>query len=328
MRPRVIFMGTPEFAVPAMERLALSDLCDLSLVVTQPDRRAGRGKKLVSPPVKIAADAMGVTTLQTGSLRHPEVRQRIIDLSPDLIVVAAFGMILGKWILDLPVRGCVNLHASLLPKYRGANPIATAIAEGERETGITLMQMDRGLDTGAMYASSRIAIDEADTTESLTPKLAALAGNLLEANLGPLLAGALPATPQGAGASLTRMMTKDDGWIDFRRPAVEIERQVRAMWPWPRTWTLGPDSSRIQVHLVDVVVETVGAPGKIVRRNDEVLVGTGSGSIILRRIQLPGGRPVEGRALLNSGSLTEDERLGEAGGPMDLPPLVVPVSGP
>lgn len=325
MRPRVIFMGTPEFAVPAMERLVASDLCDLSLVVTQPDRRAGRGKKLVSPPVKIASDALDVPTLQTDSLRHREVRQRIIDLEPDLIVVAAFGMILGKWILELPARGCVNLHASLLPKYRGANPIATAIAEGESVTGITLMQMDRGLDTGAMYASSQIAIDDADTTESLTPKLAMLAADLLEANLAGLLSGSLPATPQGTGASLTRMMTKDDGWIDFRRSAVQIERQVRAMWPWPRTWTIGPDSSRMQIHHVDVADEDVSEPGTIMRRDNEVLIGTGSGSVILRRIQLPGGKPIEGTAILNSGHLTEGGEIGAAGGTLDLPPLVVPV---
>ena len=254
-------MGTPEFSVPALMRLIANDMCDVSLVVTQPDRPAGRGKRLMSPAIKVTSDALGVKVVQTATLRDSGVRQRIIELEPDLIVVAAFGMILGRWILELPRYGCVNLHASILPKYRGANPIASAIAEGDDITGVSLMRMDRGLDTGPVYATAEVAISETDTTESLTPKLADAAGDLLIEHLPGLLQGDLHPVPQGEGATLTRMMSKNDGWLDYARPAVELERQVRAMWSWPRAWTTNDDGERIQIHSADVLQEAVGKPG-------------------------------------------------------------------
>lgn len=327
MRPRVIYMGTPDFSVPSLERLAANDQCEVALVVTQPDRPAGRGKKLVSPAVKTAADRLGLPVLQTATLRDPDVRQKIVDIQPDLIVVAAFGVILGRWILELPVRGCVNLHASLLPNYRGANPIAAAIAQGEPVTGVTLMQMDRGLDTGGMYASTEVAIEPEDTTESLTPELAAAAGELLEVNLSALLDGSLAAVPQGEGATLARQMTKADGWIDFTRPAVELERHVRAMWPWPRAWTTGPGGERVQVHATQVVPDEQMSPGKIIHSDNAVRVGTGEGLLELRRVQLPGGRPIEGTALLRADALANGLVLGAVDEPDDVPPLVVPVEG-
>jgi methionyl-tRNA formyltransferase len=321
MKPRVIYMGTPEFAVPALRTLASSDLCDLKLVVTQPDRPAGRGKKLVSPAVKTAADELDVPVLQTGTLRDPEVRQRIIDVQPDLIVVAAFGMILGKWILELPTYGCVNLHASLLPKYRGANPIASAIAMGERQTGVTLMHMDRGLDTGDMYATLAVDISDVDTTESLTPKLASVAAELLEQNLSGLLDGTLKATPQGDGATLTRQMSKNDGWLNFTRTANELECHVRAMWPWPRAWTTSADGTRIQIHATRSSDDDIQA-GHIVHRGKTVRVGCGDGSLLIARAQLPGGKPIDGNALLLAPAFAEGERLGTTGRPEGLQPLV------
>jgi methionyl-tRNA formyltransferase len=325
MKPRVIYMGTPDFSVPALRRLAEGDLAEIALVVTQPDRPAGRGKKLVSPAVKLAADGLGLPVLQTGTLRDPEVRQQIIDIQPDLIVVAAFGMILGKWILELPARGCVNLHASLLPKYRGANPIAASIAMGEVRTGVTLMHMDRGLDTGAMYAAKDIDISAHDTTESLTPRLADVAGDLLEANLAGLLDGTLEATPQPGGATLTRQMTKDDGWLDWSRPAVELERHVRAMWSWPRAWTTADDGTRIQVHTAQVRGDVSGELGRITHDGKSVLVGCGTGALELVRLQLPGGKPIEGNAVLQAPPLNAGAVLGQAGGPQEIPPLVAPV---
>lgn len=324
MKPRVIYMGTPGFAVPALERLAASDIADIALVVTQPDRPAGRGKKLVSPAVKIAADGLGLPVLQTGTLRDPAIRQQVIDAKPDLIVVAAFGMILGKWILDLPERGCVNLHASLLPKYRGANPIAAAIAMGEHETGVTLMQMDRGLDTGSMYAMKRIEIGAEDTTDSLTPKLAVVAGDLVGEYLEALLDGSISPTPQGPGATLTRLMTKDDGWLDFARPAAELERHVRAMWSWPRAWTIAVDGTRIQIHRARVA-DVQLAPGEVRHVERRVLVGCAEGALELVRVQVPGGKPIEANALLQASVLANGARLGQHGAPEDRPPLVVPV---
>lgn len=320
MPPRVVYMGTPDFAVPALEKLAGSGLCDVSLVVTQPDRRAGRGRKMVSPAVKTAADALGLPVVQTATLRDPDIRQRIIDLAPELVVVAAFGMILGRWILELPVRGCVNLHASLLPTYRGANPIAAAIAEGEGETGVSLMKMDRGLDTGPVYATMSTPILPDDTTESLTPRLADIAGELLAAHLPALLAGSIEAAPQEPGATLTRLMTKDDGWLDFSRPAIELERHVRAMWPWPRAWTTTASGERIQVHAAAVVSGIREAAGTVLHRERRVLVATGEDAIELRRVQFPGGRPIDGGNLLQHPALAEGTILGAADAPeIDLP---------
>jgi methionyl-tRNA formyltransferase len=318
-------MGTPDFAVPALEVLARSDVAQVSLVVTQPDRPAGRGKKLAPPAVKSAAEQLGLPVLQAGTLRDPLARQQITDVRPDLIVVAAFGMILGKWILELPSQGCVNLHASLLPKYRGANPIAAAIAMGEIETGVTLMHMDRGLDTGGIYAAASIPVESSDTTETLTPRLATLTGQLLEAHLQSLLQGQLDATPQPPGATLTRQMTKDDGWLDFTRPAMDLERHVRAMWSWPRAWTTTEAGERLQVHRAGAVSGMPFEPGRVMRSGKRVLVGTGHGALELLRVQMPGGRPIEGNAMLQVSAFSDGAVIGRTGAPRDLLPLVTPV---
>lgn len=327
MKRRVIYMGTPEFAIPPLEALAASDRCEVPLVVTQPDRAAGRGKKLQSPPVRTAAEALGLPVLQTGTLRDEGVRRRIIDLQPDLIVVAAFGMILGRWILELPEHGCVNLHASLLPRYRGANPIAAAIAMGEAKTGVTLMRMDRGLDTGDMYASRSVPIASDDTTESLTPKLARVAASLLLEHLVALLDGSAVASPQPPGATVTRQMTKADGWLDWQRSADDLERNVRAMWPWPRAWTATESGDRIQVHRSRPVPDELLRPGTVRNDDEGVLVGCGSGALELLRVQLPGGKPLEGHALRQARPLRDGAVLGERDGPGEVPPLVLPAEG-
>lgn len=307
--PRVIFMGTPDFAVPSLQTLASRTDIDLCLVVTQPDRPAGRGKKLVAPPVKTVSEELGLPILQTDSLRHAEVKAQIIAAQPDLVVVAAFGMILGKWILELPTHGCVNLHASLLPKYRGASPISAAILAGEDVSGVTLMQMDRGLDTGDMLATIEVPIESEDTTESLTPKLAAAAATLLEARLTDLLHGEIEAVPQPEGATETAQLTKDDGRVEWSQPAERIERQVRAMWSWPRAWTQLPSGDRMQIHAVQHVSETELAAGEIAIRDKRVYVGAEHGEIELVRVQLPGGRPLDGNALVQKLSPFEGESL-------------------
>lgn len=324
MPPRGLFMGTPDFAVPALERLAESRHCEIALVVTQPDRRAGRGNKMVSPAVKTVADRLALPVVQTSTLRDADVRQRIIDIKPDLVVVAAFGMILGKWILELPTHGCINLHASLLPKYRGANPIASAIADGATETGVSLMHMDRGLDTGPVYATTTVSILPGDTTESLTPKLAVAAADILDANLMLLVEGSIEAVPQGSGASLTRMMTKDDGWLDFSRSAVELERHVRAMWPWPRAWTTSASDERIQVHESEMGPDVSREPGTITHHGKQILVATNEGSLSIKRAQLPGRRPLDARALLQHAVFAQGSILGKSGAPDHFPPLIVP----
>lgn len=306
--PRIIFMGTPDFAVPALELLAQRTDIDLRLVVTQPDRPAGRGKKMAPPPVKVAAEAHALPLLQTDSLRHPEVTERIVAEQPDLVIVAAFGMILGKWILELPTYGCVNLHASLLPKYRGASPISAAILAGDEESGVTLMQMDRGLDTGCILDAVSVEIEAGDTTAGLTPKLAEAGARLLDARLADLLSGLLPCTPQPEGATETRQLTKDDGRIDWQQSAEQIERQVRAMWDWPRAWTQLPNGDRMQVHAAGVSQQQIQR-GVITVLGKQVLVGTASGALELVRVQLPGGKPIEGHALLQKLSGSEGETL-------------------
>lgn len=316
-------MGTPDFAVPALERIAANDAGTIELVVTQPDRRAGRGRKMVSPAVKVASDRLALPVLQTATLRNADVRQRIINAEPDLIIVAAFGMILGRWVLELPTHGCVNLHASLLPKYRGANPIAAAIACGEPETGVSLMRMDRGLDTGPVYATTTLSIRPDDTTETLTPRLADAAAELLEGQLSALLTGQMEAEPQGRGATLTRPMTKDDGWLDFSRPAADLERQVRAMWPWPRAWTTTASGERIQVHAAGLGPQVSESPGTVVHDGRHVFVAAGEGALRLLRIQLPGGRPIEAPALAQLPSLAGASLLGAVDKPDSLNPLVV-----
>jgi methionyl-tRNA formyltransferase len=323
---RIIFMGTPDYAVPALESLAIDSRVDLALVVTQPDRPQGRGRKLHSPPVKLAADRLQLPTLQLDSLKSIETREQLATIQPDLIVVAAFGIILGPKTLAIPRLGCVNLHASLLPKYRGANPIAAAISQGEQETGVTLMQMDRGLDTGPMLARRSIRISPSDTTESLTTSLAEVGADLLRDSLDCLLKGSLTPNAQGTGATLTRPMTKNDGWIDWSRPAIELERHVRAMTPWPRAWTTFADGSRVQVLSATVDDSRSDIPsGKLVVDRDGARVGTNRGSIILGMVQLPGGKPIEGRALIDRLRPFNDTRLGVGTRPDSLTPLVVPV---
>ena len=323
-KPRLIYMGTPDFAVPALSALATRTDMDLALVVTQPDRPAGRGRLLTPPAVKTAALELNLPLLQTHSLRDAGIRDRITDLAPDLIVVAAFGLILGRWVLDLPVHGCVNLHASLLPNYRGANPIATAILNGDQITGVSLMRMESGLDTGPVYATGSLPILATDTTESLTPRLADLAADLLGSHLEALLNGSLPAIAQPDTATLTRPLIKADGRIDWTNSAIAIERQVRAMWPWPRAFTTFPDgSTTLQIHSAVVadlsfdldssgnaagliLPNTLGGPG--------VLVASGTSSdpgvLLLTTVQLPGGRPLTSHALANTPALIPGTILG------------------
>jgi len=322
MPARLVYMGTPEFACPALEALAQRTDLEIALVVTQPDRPAGRGRRLQSTPVALLADRTGIPVYRASSLRTAESRQPIIELAPDLIVVAAFGLILGRSILELPTHGCVNLHASLLPAYRGANPIAAAIRDGTKVTGVSLMRMERGLDTGPVLAVRQVDIISDDTTASLTPRLANVAGDLLDQHLSGLLAGRLEAVPQPEGATCTRPMTKDDGWIDWRLSATDIERHVRAMWSWPRAWTTLPDGSRLQIHRSHLVDHVTGEPGLVATAEGLLIVAGGDRGLALDIVQLPGGRPIPGISLLSRGVLGIGDILGTGGSPPASAPLV------
>jgi len=325
MTHRIVYMGTPEFACPALKTLARRDDVDVNLVVTQPDRASGRGRKLQAPPVKVLAESLGLRVYQTPSLRAPEQRQPIVDARPDLIVVAAFGLILGKSVLGLPRLGCVNLHASLLPHYRGASPISAAIATGDTESGVTLMRMERGLDTGPMLAIARTPILPADSTATLTDRLAKLAASLLDANLDSLLAGALPSTPQPDGATLARPLVKADGWLDWSRPAKELERHVRAMWPWPRAWTSLPDGRALQVHAANLDPAAGPAlPGTVVTDVTGFRVACGEGWLRVDVAQLPGGKPLSGAQLARGAGIVDGLVLGQGEPPATPGPMVAP----
>jgi methionyl-tRNA formyltransferase len=230
-------MGTPEFAVPILDALSRTPH-DIVGVYTRADQPAGRGKQRQPSPIKQFALTRGLPIFQPPTLRHVEPIAPLRDLAPDLIIVAAYGLILPRAVLMIPPRGCVNTHASLLPRHRGAAPMMAAILAGDAETGITLMRMDEGLDTGAILAQRAIPINPEDTTGTLTPKLATVAAELMIETLPPILAGEIEPQPQDhTRATLFKQIKKEEGLIDWSHPAVEIVRRVRAFNPWPSAFT-------------------------------------------------------------------------------------------
>jgi methionyl-tRNA formyltransferase len=292
---RIVFMGTPAFAVPSLAALLAQHT--LVGVVTQPDRPAGRGRQVVEPPVKQAARAAGVPVIQPQRLRELEALAQLTAWSPDLIVVAAFGQILRPAVLDLPPHGCLNVHASLLPRHRGAAPVAAAILAGDAETGVTLMRMDPGLDTGPMLARAALAVRLDDTTETLTGRLAELGAELLSAQLPAYLAGHLTALPQDDSlATYAPQLKKEDGRLDFTRPAWELERRVRAMQPWPGAYAPWPapgaEARVLKILRAVAIGETLGPPGTVVVTPGGPAVAAVEGALLLLEVQPPGRRPM------------------------------------
>lgn len=323
---RIVYFGTPAYAVPPLWALASDSRVRIALVVTQPDRSAGRGRKLTPPPVKETAAELGFEVYQPEALRTAADRAPIAATHADLFVVAAFGKIFGPKLLALPPMGAVNLHASILPDYRGASPISAAILEGNFRTGVTLMGMETGLDTGPILAQRTLDILPDDTTASLTPRLAQLGADLLIDSLDDLLADRLrPEVQSDAEATITRPLVKADGWIDWNLPAVSIARHVRAMWDWPRAWTT-LDGDIMQIHRASVVAESPSRePGTICSGADGVMVATGDGGLLLDIVQLAGGKPLAGEIVLRRAVAT-DTRLGVEGQPeQPAVPLIRPV---
>ena len=289
---RLVFMGTPSFAVPALE--GLIDSYEVVGVVTQPDKRTGRGRKVVAPPVKQAAMARGLPVLQPKTLRQPEVIEELKALAPTVIVVAAYGQILPSEVLAIPPRGCLNVHPSLLPKYRGAAPIAGAILAGEEETGVTIMLMDEGMDTGPILAQRRLMIEPEDTTESLSRKLARLGADLLIETLPRWLRGEIAPQPQDdSRATYTKPIAKEDGLIDWSLPAVEIWRRCRAYYPWPSAYTYW-QGRLFKVLRAKPIPQWKGAekPGRVMRLRQGLAVATGEGALLLEEVQLAGKRAI------------------------------------
>ncbi|MCL5999761.1 MAG: methionyl-tRNA formyltransferase [Chloroflexi bacterium] len=288
---RILFMGTPQFAVPVLS--ALVEKVEIVAVVTQPDAPAGRGRALTRSPVKQFALAHGLPVLQPESLKPPEVVAQLRAYTPDAIVVAAFGQILRRDVLALPPRGCINVHASLLPRWRGASPISAAIAAGDSTTGITIMLMEAGLDSGPILSQRAEPIRPDDTTASLGERLSHTGAALLPETLPRWLNGQI--TPQRQDESqVTKCspLKKDDGRIDWSRNAGEIERQVRAMTPWPSAWTVW-QSKQLQVKRarISAMQPLVPSPaGTVIGDSAAVCVQCGEGILELLEVQLEGKR--------------------------------------
>jgi len=297
---RIVFMGTPEFAVPTLE--ALADAHQVVGVVTQPDRGAGRGRELRLLPVKEVALERALPLFQPRTLRTPEAVEQLKAWEPDVIVVAAFGQILRQDVLDLPPHGCLNIHASLLPRWRGAAPVAAAILAGDEVTGVTVMKMDSGLDTGLILEQSKpVKIEPGDTRTELKKRLAKVGADLLIRVLPAYLAGDLVPQPQPeAGVTYAERLRKEDGRIDWQRSAVEIDQQVRAVTPWPGAFTT-LQGKHFKVLKATPLPSWKGdaPPGTIVALADGgCAVATGQGAVRLEEVQLAGKRPMDIEAFL------------------------------
>ncbi len=284
---RIIFMGTPEFACPTLRTL-IDRGENVVAVVTQPDRPKGRGQQTLPPPVKVLAEEHGIKVLQPVKVRLPESIEEIRALEPDLIVVIAFGQILPKALLDIPKYGCINVHASLLPRYRGAAPLNWCIINGESETGVTTMMMDVGLDTGDMLLKSATPIDPDEDTQSLHDRMSKLGAELLAETLDRLVAGEL--VPEKQDDSLTcyaPIMKKEDGLIDWQKSARDIKNQVRGMTPWPGAFSY-LDDKLLKVYKVQTATGS-GVPGTVLAASREgIEVACGEGSLLISELQLEG----------------------------------------
>ena len=285
---RTVFMGTPDFALPSLRGLMAAGV-DLVGVFTQPDRPQGRGKKLSPSPVKELAQAHDIPVFQPLKLRNPEAVAELRALQPDLIVVVAYGQILPQAVLDLPRYHCINVHASLLPKYRGAAPINKAIVAGETETGVTTMLMAAGLDTGDMLVKRKLTIGPDETAGQLHDRLAELGPETLEETLRQLCAGTLQPEPQDdAHSSYAPMMKKEDGAIDWAQPAARIHNQVRGLDPWPGAYT-HLDGQVLKVAETRVASHLSGTPGEILAADKQgVQVACAEGGLVIGELQLPG----------------------------------------
>ena len=311
---RIVFMGTPGFAVPSLEALLKSE-DQVVGIVTQPDRPKGRGHRLTPPPVKVIAQRTGIPLLQPLKIKTPDFLDALAALRPDLIAVAAFGRILHAPILNLPPRGCVNVHGSLLPKYRGAAPVQWAIINGERETGITTMLMDEGMDTGPILLQERIPILPDDTAGTLAPRLAELGGRLLVETIRQLKAGMLtPRAQDPSQATTAPLLKKEDGVIDWSRSAQAIANRVRGLSPWPGAYTfLGHDRWNIW-NTVANPTRSHEQPGTIIAvTKQSIQVATGEGMLEIVEIQTANSRRMNASQFLAGHHVGVGARLGPGG---------------
>ncbi len=303
---KAVFMGTPDIAAEVLKSL-LNSKHEIIAVVTQPDRPKGRGKELAKSPVKLIAEERGIPVLQPERVKAPEVVEQLRALQPDIILVAAFGQIISKDILDIPPYGCINVHASLLPEYRGAAPIQWAILDGKATTGITIMRMDEGIDTGDMICSVEIPITKEETGGSLHDKLAAAGGPLLLSAMEQIAEGTATYTKQNHEAhTYAKMLRKDLGKLDFTRPAEELERYIRGLNPWPSAYTY-KDGKTVKFWNGSVSYETFETCpcGTLVSVKDGMLwIMTGNGILQIKELQPEGKRRMTTEEFLRGYPLT------------------------
>ena len=307
----VVFCGTPRFAVPTLTTLVNSGFT-VSLVVTQPDKPRGRGLEVVFSPVKQAALQFGLPVVQPEKIKNNEqFRSQLSSLAPDAVIVVGYGRIIPQWMIDLPLLGNLNVHASLLPKYRGAAPIQWAIASGESVTGVTTMRIDAGLDTGDILLQKEIPILADDTAETLAPRLANVGATLMIETLHGLQAGTLTGRSQDhSKATLAPVLKKEDGLIDFQRTAVEIWNRLRGFQPWPGAYTRFR-GKQLQIHAAKPLPSlSTLTPGELVAENDSFIVGCGNKSALeVTELQLEGKKRMSARDFLHGYRLTPGERL-------------------
>jgi methionyl-tRNA formyltransferase len=309
----LIFCGTPQFAVPTLERL-LTEGFAIELVITNPDEPCGRGYELQAPPVKQAAAKAGQQVFQPAKLKDPATVEYLSRFHPDAIVVAAYGHIIPPWMIDLPRHGCINLHASLLPKYRGAAPIQWALIRGERVTGVTTMKIDPGLDTGDILLKREIEIRDEDTTETLFERLSVLGADLMVETLRGLERGEIQPQPQEhALATLAPRLKKEDGRIDWTLPAEQVWWRVRGLRPWPGAYTTFRGKN---LHLWSAARPAPGAPsaqerGTLVVDRKKLYVVCGQGTLLeVQELQLEGRKRISARDFANGVHLAPGEKLG------------------
>lgn len=308
-RLRLAFMGSPDFAVPSLHALIAAGH-EVVCVYAQPPRPAGRGQKERPTPVQLAAEAAGIEVRTPKSLKDAEAQAAFRALDLDCAVVAAYGLILPVAILEAPSLGCVNVHASLLPRWRGAAPIHRAILAGDAETGVTIMQMDKGLDTGAMLSRHAIPIAADETAQGLHDKLAAVGAEAVGATLAALANGTATATPQPEeGVTYAAKLEREEGVLDFSRPAVALDRQIRAFTPWPGAFT-EHDGTRIKVMAARVLtLGTLGnTPGTVL--DDELTIACAEDALRLTRVQRPGKGPMDSGDFLRGFPLPPGTILG------------------
>jgi len=307
----LVFAGTPAFAVPTLEKLVEAGF-PVRLVLTQPDRPRGRGMELTASPVKQCALRLGLPVLQPEKIKHnEELRTELTALKPEAIIVVGYGRIIPQWMIDLPPLGNLNVHASLLPRYRGAAPIQWAIANGETVTGVTIMRIDAGLDTGDILLQRELAIAADDTAESVAPRLAAIGAKLMIETLHGLQAGTIQPRPQDhARASLAPILKKEDGRINFRRPATEICNRLRGFQPWPGAYTTFRGKS-LHVWSARPVQKTVSS-GTIQMEGHLPLAGCTAGTAMeLIEVQVEGKKRMSGRDFVNGYRPYNGELLGD-----------------